>query len=78
MAEKTSLTEMYEAVNAMAENEASANSYQIRIGRQLAPEFQRRAAALENAAVTLAIMATYEDESRKFVAGLMKRYRHGS
>lgn len=75
MAEKIPLVELYEAVNAMAESEAATISLQVRKGYQVAPEFQRRARALDNAAVVLATMAQFEDESRLFVAGLMKRYR---
>lgn len=38
---------------------------------------RRRALALERTAHTLRILATFEDKSRKFVAGLLEEHRRG-
>lgn len=79
MSEKATLQEMAEAID----DEAIGTFASVKASEQFNPGWPpnktlyRKVFVLERAAELLRILGTYEDDSRKFVAGLLARHASG-
>ena len=75
---KATILEMHTAMQEIAERyEFSVRSSSDAQDRPVHPEFERRAFVLNSIVKLLAIMATFEDASRKFLAGLLEEHKRG-
>lgn len=78
MTKKATLTEMFEALDDLAARERVALSF----ARERWPDMphttlERKVFVLDGLLSVVAVMATFEDKSRSFIAGLLKEHRGG-
>jgi hypothetical protein len=72
---RATLVEMHTIVQTFAENEeASLHAYYAQHGAVPAPGRERQVFVLQALVKLLAILATFEEKSRVFVAGLLKEH----
>lgn len=71
---RATLIEMHAIVQTFAENEEFSLQAYYKAGHPPAPGRERQVLLLNALVKLLAIMATFEDKSRAFVAGLLKEH----